>query len=156
VTDAVIEEVKLWQAWPLDELYPIVYLDALMVKVRNEGHICHAHHSLHRSPRINIGQNPLCKGDCIADGAFQRRRWPTVPVRQLSRCKNTGSNQHALAAFVLIPKFSRFAFCSLTTGGPFSEQFRIDNGEPAGIFRNSTLKASCQKGLPSQALPALG
>ena len=39
VTDAVIEEVKLWQNRPLEELYPIVYLDALMVKVRDEGHI---------------------------------------------------------------------------------------------------------------------
>lgn len=39
VTEAVIEEVKLWQARPLEEVYPIVYLDALMVKVRDEGHI---------------------------------------------------------------------------------------------------------------------
>src|SRR5436309_5571808 len=39
VTDAVIEEVKLWQGRPLEQLYPIVYLDALMVKVRDEGHI---------------------------------------------------------------------------------------------------------------------
>jgi putative transposase len=39
VTEAVIEEVKLWQNRPLEELYPIVYLDALMVKVRDEGHI---------------------------------------------------------------------------------------------------------------------
>jgi putative transposase len=39
VTDAVLEEVKLWQHRPLEELYPIVYLDALMVKVRDEGHI---------------------------------------------------------------------------------------------------------------------
>src|ERR1700684_3094585 len=39
VTDAVLEEVKLWQGRPLEELYPIVYLDALMVKVRDEGHI---------------------------------------------------------------------------------------------------------------------
>src|SRR6202162_3497418 len=39
VTEAVIEEVKLWQNRPCEELYPIVYLDALMVKVRDEGHI---------------------------------------------------------------------------------------------------------------------
>ena len=39
VTEAVIEEVKQWQNRPLDELYPIVYLDALMVKVRDEGHV---------------------------------------------------------------------------------------------------------------------
>ena len=38
-TEAVIEEVKQWQNRPLEQLYPIVYLDALMVKVRDEGHI---------------------------------------------------------------------------------------------------------------------
>jgi transposase-like protein len=32
VTEAVIEEVKLWQGRPLEDLYPIVHLDALMVK----------------------------------------------------------------------------------------------------------------------------
>jgi putative transposase len=37
VTDAVTEEVKAWQARPLEELYPIIYLDALVVKVR-DGH----------------------------------------------------------------------------------------------------------------------
>jgi putative transposase len=39
VTDAVLEEVKQWQNRALEQLYPIVYLDALMVKVRDEGHI---------------------------------------------------------------------------------------------------------------------
>jgi putative transposase len=37
ITDAVAEEVKAWQARPLDPVYPIVYMDALMVKVR-DGH----------------------------------------------------------------------------------------------------------------------
>jgi putative transposase len=37
VTDAVAEEVKAWQARPLEELYPVMCLDALMVKVR-DGH----------------------------------------------------------------------------------------------------------------------
>jgi putative transposase len=35
VTDAVVEEVKAWQARPLDTLYPIVYLDCIHVKVRD-------------------------------------------------------------------------------------------------------------------------
>jgi putative transposase len=39
VTDAVIEEVKVWQSRPLDALYPILYLDALQVKVRDGAHI---------------------------------------------------------------------------------------------------------------------
>jgi putative transposase len=38
ITDSVLEEVKAWQTRPLDPIYPIVYIDALMVKVR-EGHV---------------------------------------------------------------------------------------------------------------------
>lgn len=39
VTDAVNEEVKAWQSRPLDTVYPIVYLDALHVKIRDAGHV---------------------------------------------------------------------------------------------------------------------
>ena len=35
VTDAVIDEVKAWQARPLDAVYPIVYLDCIHVKIRD-------------------------------------------------------------------------------------------------------------------------
>lgn len=34
ITDAVSEEVKAWQARPLDAVYPIIYLDCIHVKVR--------------------------------------------------------------------------------------------------------------------------
>src|SRR3954463_1420366 len=37
ITDGVLEEVKAWQTRPLEEIYPILYLDALVVKVR-DGH----------------------------------------------------------------------------------------------------------------------
>ena len=39
VTDAVIEEVKAWQNRPLDEVYPIVWFDALQVKVRQDNRV---------------------------------------------------------------------------------------------------------------------
>ena len=39
VTDAVVEEVKAWQSRPLDEVFPILYLDALFVKIRDNGHV---------------------------------------------------------------------------------------------------------------------
>ena len=39
VTEAVMEEVKAWQSRPLDTVYPIVYLDALVVKMRVEGRV---------------------------------------------------------------------------------------------------------------------
>lgn len=36
VTDAVIDQVTTWQARPLDPVYPIVYLDCIVVKVRQD------------------------------------------------------------------------------------------------------------------------
>lgn len=39
VTEAVAEEVKAWQNRPLDPLYPIVYMDAIRVKARGNGHV---------------------------------------------------------------------------------------------------------------------
>ena len=37
VTDAVLDEVRAWQSRPLDAVYPILYLDALQVKVKSGG-----------------------------------------------------------------------------------------------------------------------
>ena len=37
VTDSVIDEVRAWQARPLESTYAIVYFDALRVKIRGEG-----------------------------------------------------------------------------------------------------------------------
>jgi len=37
LSDAVLEQVKEWQARPLDACYPIVFFDALRVKIRDEG-----------------------------------------------------------------------------------------------------------------------
>ena len=49
ITDSVLEEVKAWQARPLEEIYPIVYLDALVVKVRD------GHQVRNRSAHIAVG-----------------------------------------------------------------------------------------------------
>jgi putative transposase len=37
VTDAVLEELQEWQSRPLDAVYPVVYLDAIVCKVRDQG-----------------------------------------------------------------------------------------------------------------------
>lgn len=39
VTDAVLEEVSEWQNRPLDMCYPIVFFDAIRVKIRDEGFV---------------------------------------------------------------------------------------------------------------------
>jgi transposase-like protein len=39
VVDAIADEVYLWQQRPLEPLYPVIYLDAIIVKVRDGGHV---------------------------------------------------------------------------------------------------------------------
>jgi putative transposase len=51
VTDAVLDEVKGWQNRPLDAVWPIVYLDALVVKVRDQGTV------INKSAYLAVGVN---------------------------------------------------------------------------------------------------
>lgn len=37
VTDAVVTEITAWQSRPLEPMYPVVFFDALRVKIRDEG-----------------------------------------------------------------------------------------------------------------------
>jgi putative transposase len=37
VTDAVLEEITEWQNRPLEALYPLIFFDAIRVKIRDEG-----------------------------------------------------------------------------------------------------------------------
>src|SRR5947209_8025347 len=39
VTDAVMEDVRAWQQRPLDDVYPVVFLDALVIKIRDGGSV---------------------------------------------------------------------------------------------------------------------
>jgi len=39
-TEGILEEVKAWQNRPLDNIYPILFLDCLVVKSREEGRVC--------------------------------------------------------------------------------------------------------------------
>lgn len=51
VTEAVTDEVKQWQSRPLDEVYPIVYLDAVRVKGRSDGRV------INKAVHLAIGVN---------------------------------------------------------------------------------------------------
>ncbi len=39
ITDQIAEEVLAWQTRPLEALYPVIYLDAIIVKIRDGGHV---------------------------------------------------------------------------------------------------------------------
>lgn len=51
VTDAVIEEVIEWQSRPLESVYPILYLDCLVVKVRQDKRV------INKSVYLAVGLN---------------------------------------------------------------------------------------------------
>lgn len=37
ITDVVVDEIKAWQSRPLDEVYPIVYVDGIRIRVKDNG-----------------------------------------------------------------------------------------------------------------------
>jgi putative transposase len=52
VTEAVESERKAWQNRSLDEIYPILYLDAIVVKVRHEGRVVNK--AIHLALGVNL------------------------------------------------------------------------------------------------------
>src|SRR5580700_10280858 len=79
VTDAVIEEVKAWQTRPLEPLYPILFLDALMVKMRHEGRV------ENRAVYVAIGID--------LDGRKDVPGLWTLPKAPSSGCRSYGTTQ---------------------------------------------------------------
>ena len=51
VTDAVLDEVRAWQSRPLDAIYPIVWLDGIVMKVR------HGKQVINKSVHVVLGVN---------------------------------------------------------------------------------------------------
>jgi len=37
ITDVVVDEIKAWQSRPLDEVYPILYIDGIRIRVKDNG-----------------------------------------------------------------------------------------------------------------------
>jgi putative transposase len=90
VTDEVQEEVKAWQQRPLDKLYPIIYLDALVVKVRQDGRIAN------RAIYVAIAVNLQGKKEVLGLWAAQNegaKFWLSV----LTELKNRGVEDFLIA-----------------------------------------------------------
>ena len=59
VTDAVLDEVRDWQNRPLDPVYPVVFFDALRVKIRDEGTV------KNKAIYVALGLNPSGEKDVL-------------------------------------------------------------------------------------------
>jgi putative transposase len=83
VTDAVLDEVKIWQSRPLDRVYPIIYFDAIVVKIRMDKQVINK--AIHLALGINMeGEKELLGMWCnVTEGA---KFWLFV----LTELKNRG------------------------------------------------------------------
>ncbi|BBX88053.1 hypothetical protein MAUB_62540 (plasmid) [Mycolicibacterium aubagnense] len=68
IVDEISDEVLSWQRRPLEPLYPVIYLDALIVKVKDGGHTSKA---AHIAVGGGYGRGQACSGDL---GPAQRGR----------------------------------------------------------------------------------
>ncbi|RKZ13709.1 IS256 family transposase [bacterium] len=91
VTDSVLEDVKAWQSRPLDAVYPVVYLDAIHVKMRSSGHVQST--AVYVALAINVEGNKELLGLWVgeAEGA---KFWLSV----LTELKNRGLQDILIAA----------------------------------------------------------
>ncbi|MDA8561660.1 IS256 family transposase [Gammaproteobacteria bacterium] len=83
VTDAVLDEVKIWQSRALDRVYPIIYFDAIMIKIRTDKQVVNK--AIHLALGVNLdGEKELLGMWCnLTEGA---KYWLGV----LTELKNRG------------------------------------------------------------------
>ena len=91
VTDAVLERVLEWQSRPLDNLYPIVYLDCIVVKIRQDKRVINK--SIYLALGINLEGHKELLGLWLAEteGA---KFWLSV----LTELQNRGLDDIFIAA----------------------------------------------------------
>ncbi len=80
VTDAVLEEVAEWQNRPLDAVYPLVFFDAIRVKIRDEGFVRNKRSTSHSASCPMAARRYWASGSsrrkAPSSGSGHRRRRP--------------------------------------------------------------------------------
>lgn len=90
VTDAVLEEVAAWQARPLDPAYPLVFFDAIRVKIRDEGMV--------RNKAIHIALGVLANGTKVVLGLWiEQNEGAKFWLRVMNELRNRGVEDIMLA-----------------------------------------------------------
>src|SRR3954447_11581706 len=83
VTDAVLDEIAAWQARPLEPVYPLVFFDALRVKIRDEG--------LVRNKAVHVALGVRADGTKEVLGLWlERNEGAKFWLRVMNELKNRG------------------------------------------------------------------
>jgi putative transposase len=90
VTDAVLDEVATWQQRPLDPAYPLVFFDAIRVKIRDEGMV--------RNKAIHIALGARADGRKEVLGLWiEQNEGAKFWLRVMNELKNRGVEDIMLA-----------------------------------------------------------
>jgi transposase-like protein len=90
VTDAILDEVAAWQQRPLDPAYPLVFFDAIRVKIRDEGMV--------RSRAIHIALGVRADGRKEVLGLWiEQNEGAKFWLRVMNELKNRGVDDIMLA-----------------------------------------------------------
>ena len=84
VTAGVVDELRDWQARPLDACYPIVYIDALVVKVRTQGTV--VNRPAYLAIGVDVDGRKHIMGVWLGDGGEGAKFWLSV----LTEVRNRG------------------------------------------------------------------
>lgn len=76
VTDGVLEELREWQARPLDSVYPIMYIDGLVVKVRTNGTV--VNRCAYLAVGVDVDGRKHVLGVWLGDGGEGAKYWLSV------------------------------------------------------------------------------
>jgi putative transposase len=83
ITDSVLDEVTAWQQRPLDSVYPVVFFDAIRVKIRDEG--------LVRNKAIHIALGVMANGTKVVLGMWiEQNEGAKFWLRVMNELKNRG------------------------------------------------------------------
>ena len=84
ITDAIIPELFEWQNRPLDPVYPILYLDAIVVKVRTDGRV--RNRPVYIALAVDLDGRKQVLGLWLGSGDEGSKFW----LRVLTELKNRG------------------------------------------------------------------
>lgn len=82
ITDAVLEELAAWQNRPLDRVYPVVFIDAIVVKIR-DGKV--ANRPVYTVVGVTVDGERDILGMWIGDGGEGAKYWHQVLTELLNR-----------------------------------------------------------------------
>jgi transposase-like protein len=100
ITDKVWEVVEAWQNRPLEAIYPIIYLDAIHVKLRQDGKVCNV--AVYVVLGVNLKGYKDVLGHWVSDGAEGANFWLSV----LSDLQNRGVQDIFIASVDGLTGFS--------------------------------------------------